>query len=111
MTDMTPPPRVDPNDPDLLPIAAIADRYVWARGTHPVTIYRWAVGGRVASDGARVRLPVVRTPRGMHTSDAAVRWWVGRLSGEAVEYIAPTDAGRESDLDRIEAELAAAGLR
>jgi len=100
-------PIIDPLSPNLYRITELVRRFpVFAR-VDRATVYRWTLSGRVATDGTRVPLPHVVTPRGRWTTDDAVRWWIARLAGQVTTPTTsrPTSARRQREIEQAEQQL------
>ena len=68
----TPPPNIDPLDPDLLTTAQ-ASAMVRAAGLlgNPATVWKWIVKGK-----AGIRLPAIWVGCGYRTNREALRWFL-----------------------------------
>ena len=80
---------------------------------HIASLYRHVLRGARDANGSRVRLETIRTPSGLRTSREAIQRFIERLTdpdGTSRES-APirTRSQRERQVNRDDAELAAAG--
>jgi len=103
---------IDPLADDVFPVRELGKRFAIFRTVDVSAVYRWMQSGRLATDGVRVLMPYVATPRGRHTTEAAIRAWIARLSG-ATSCVTdrPTSERRKREIAQAERELEAAGIR
>jgi hypothetical protein len=82
------------------------------RPCHVSALYRYVQRGARAVNGQRVRLEVVKTPRGLATSREAIQRFIERLSDPDAngEINAPTTAARKRAQAAIDRELDLAGI-
>lgn len=75
------PPRVDPADPETMPVDELRLRIteILGRQVSLTALYCWIRAGLYAADGHRVRLPSTRIGGRVLSSLAAYRWWTDRL--------------------------------
>jgi hypothetical protein len=79
---------------------------------HVSALYRYVQRGARAVNGQRVKLEVVKTPRGLATSRQAIQRFIERLSDPDAngEINAPTTAARRRAEAAVDRELDEAGI-
>jgi hypothetical protein len=80
------------------------------RPMHISGMYRQINRGARAADGQRIRLEVIRTPRGMRTSREAVGRFIEALSNPKNSAQTLPQATRRKQITQANAELSAAGF-
>jgi hypothetical protein len=75
---------------------------------HISSAYRFILRGARASNGERVKLETIRTPRGLRTSREAITRFIASLTDPAAPPL--SNAARKRQQQRAEAELIGAGF-
>ena len=84
------------------------------KACHVSCAYRYVTRGARAANGTRIKLEVVKTPRGLVTSREAIQRFVERLSdpdtagGDSV--VGPTTAAHRREAKKVDRELDLAGI-
>lgn len=77
---------------------------------HASSVFRYALQGARATSGEKIRLETVKLPSGLCTSAQAIARFIKRLTDPDATVPASTPKSRQQQINRAEAELAAAGF-